>query len=290
MKLIRKRVAALSPHIFADITAMPNRASPVRRSTAVPFSPPDLDEGRASKASFLRMVSHELRTPLNSIIGFSELMSSEPYGPLGAPEYREYAGIIHESGQRLLTLVNQIVDVVRLQDGVAQLDLTPQRVDHAIDDALESVGSEARARAETIDVEWTPEPLWVQADAQGLRVILSNLLQNAVAFSPEGALTTVRCARRADRVRIEIEDHAGGVALEDIPRLLRPFEQGENALTRHTDGAGLGLTIVRLLCEAMGGSLVLDSRPGVGLTTVVELPAAEPPAARPTVAGSLDPA
>jgi signal transduction histidine kinase len=269
---------------------MNDRASPVRRSTAVPFSPPDLDEGRASKASFLRMVSHELRTPLNSIIGFSELLGGEPYGPLGAPEYREYAGIIHESGQRLLTLVNQIVDVVRLQDGVAQLELTPQRLDHAIDDALETVAAEAKARAETIEVDWPPEPLWVAADAQGLRVILSNLLQNAVAFSPEGARTAVRCARRGDRVRIEIEDHGGGVALEDIPRLLRPFEQGENALTRHTDGAGLGLTIVRLLCEAMDGSLMLDSRPGVGLTTVVDLPAAEPPPPAPAVAGEPWPA
>jgi len=269
---------------------MTPRASPVRRSTAVPFSPPDLDEGRASKASFLRMVSHELRTPLNSIIGFSELLGGEPYGPLGAPEYREYARIIHESGQRLLTLVNQIVDVVRLQDGVAQLELSPQRLDHAIDDALDTVAAEARARAQTIDVKQPLEPLWAMADPQGLRVILSNLLQNAVAFSPEGAVTTVRCARRGERVRIEIEDHGGGVALEDIPRLLRPFEQGENALIRHTDGAGLGLTIVRLLCEAMEGSLVLDSRPGVGLTTVVELPAAAPPQAPSTVAGGLGPA
>ncbi len=114
----------------------------------------------------------------------------------------------------------------------------------------------------------------VIADARGLRTVICNLLQNAVAFSTGGATVRLRAGRHGGLVLLQIEDTAGGVPIEDIPRLLRPFEQGENALTRRTEGAGLGLTIVRMLAEAMGGALRLDSRPGEGLTAVVSLPAA----------------
>ena len=244
-------------------------------SSQSPAAPPAHElEQDSARASFLRMVSHELRTPLNSIIGFSELLSCELFGPLGAPQYLEYAGIINDSGKRLLNLVNQVIEVVRLEQGAAELQLRPQALDHVLHDVLEPLAADLAGRGVRVEVEDAGRLPRVMADERGLTSVLSNLLQNAVSFSPEGASVTVRTRRRGPWVLVEIEDAAGGVPLEDIPRLLRPFEQGENALTRSTDGAGLGLTIVRLQCEAMGGALKLDSRPGQGLTAVVALPAA----------------
>jgi signal transduction histidine kinase len=230
------------------------------------------------------MASHELRTPLNSIIGFSELIACELYGPVGAPQYIEYAGIIHDSGKRLLRMVNQVLEVVRLQEQAAELDAAPQSLDEAIQDAQAALTPEAQARPVEVIVEPLPRGLQAQADARGLRTILANLLQNAVTFAPEGTEVRVGARRRGGMAEIRISDEGDGVPPEDIPRLLKPFEQGDNA----PQGAGLGLTIVRLLCDAMGGSLTLDSRPGEGLTAVVLLPAA-PTARAMKVAGGARP-
>jgi signal transduction histidine kinase len=223
-----------------------------------------------SRSSFLRMASHELRTPLNSIIGFSELISCELYGPVGAPQYKEYADIIHDSGKRLLRMVNQVLEVVKLQESAADLDPAPQALDEVVQDALAALTPDAQAREVEVVVEPLPRGLSAQADARGIRTILANLLQNAVTFSPDGGEVRISARRRGGMVEVLVSDTGGGVPIEDIPRLLRPFEQGENA----PQGAGLGLTIVRLLCDAMDGSLALDSRPGEGLTAVVTLPAA----------------
>jgi signal transduction histidine kinase len=220
------------------------------------------------------MASHELRTPLNSIIGFSELLASEAFGPLGAPQYREYADIIHESGRRLLRMVNQVLEIVRLKEGAADLDAAPQSIEEAVQDVADMLEAEIARRGIVLNVdglERAPQPL---ADHRGLRTILANLIQNAVTFAPEGSEVRVRAKKRAGAVEIAVEDDGGGIPATDIPRLLQPFEQGENALQRATHGAGLGLSIVRLLCDAMEGELKLQSRPGKGLTAVVVLPAA----------------
>jgi signal transduction histidine kinase len=229
-----------------------------------------LDE---AKRSFLRMVSHELRTPLNSILGFSEIIASELYGPLGAPQYKEYAGIIRASGNRLLKLVNQILEIARLEGRAVDLDLRSEALDHALDDVLDGLHDEIQARRVSVAVEAQGELPCVIADPRGLRSILSNLIQNAVAFSPEGGLVCVKAEPAGHMVDIAIADQGPGVDPEDIPRLLRPFEQGENALTRRAEGAGLGLPIVELLCTAMNGRLKLNSVPGCGLTAIVRLPA-----------------
>ncbi|WP_374577427.1 sensor histidine kinase [Phenylobacterium sp.] len=227
-----------------------------------------------ARRSFLRMASHELRTPLNSILGFSEILESELYGPLGAAQYKEYAGIIRTSGQRLLRLVNQVLDIARLESGAMDLALAPEPVDHALDDAVDGLADEIAQRRLTIMVHERGGLPSVQADARGLRNILANLLHNAITFSPKGAAIEV-CARVVGgHVDIAILDHGPGVDPGDIPRLLQPFEQGEDALTRRIEGAGLGLPIVQLLCEAMGGRLKLASPPGAGLTAIVRLPLA----------------
>jgi signal transduction histidine kinase len=224
------------------------------------------------KRSFLRMVSHELRTPLNSIIGFSEIISKELAGPLGSPQYREYAEHVRQSGLKLLRLVNQVLEIARLEGHVTDLESSAELLDHAVDDALDGLREEIKTRGARITVEEEGQLPAVLADPRGLRTILTNLLQNAVTFSHEGGEVRVRARRLLGRVQIEIEDDGDGVDPDDIPRLLRPFEQGENALTRSTEGAGLGLPIVSLLCLAMGGTLRLISEPGRGLKAVVVLP------------------
>jgi signal transduction histidine kinase len=251
--------------ILAAVKAGPGDAGQVPRRRAV------LD---AQKRSFLRMVSHELRTPLNSIIGFSEIISKELCGPLGSPQYREYAEHVRQSGLKLLQLVNQVLEIARLEGHVTDLDPTPELLDHALDDVLEMLRDEIDARRIRMCVEDEGRLPAVVADPRGLRTVLTNLLQNAITFSPEGGEVRLRARRGVAGVRIQIEDDGEGIDPAEIPRLMRPFEQGQNALTRSTEGAGLGLPIVALLCDAMGGALRLVSAPGQGLRAEVVLPAA----------------
>lgn len=225
------------------------------------------------RRSFLRMVSHELRTPLNSILGFSEIIASELYGPLGAPQYKDYAEIIRSSGQRLLKLVNQVMEIARLESQAIDLDLRPEPLDHAVDDVLDGLRDEIASRRARISVTARGELPSVVADPRGLRTVLANLIQNAVVFSPEGAEVRIDTSRRGDAVEICIVDQGEGVDPADIPRLLRPFEQGDNALTRRAEGAGLGLPIVDLLCQAMHGRLRLEPAATGGLCARVRLPA-----------------
>jgi len=218
------------------------------------------------------MVSHELRTPLNSIIGFSEIISRELCGPLGAPQYRDYAEHVRQSGLKLLRLVNQVLEIVRLEGRMADLDPSSEFVRQAIDDVLEQLREDLDARGLRVRVlSQTPEPE-AFVDVRALRTVLSNLLQNAVTYSPEGGEIRIFAHTSGGFARIVIEDDGEGVDPAEIPRLMRPFEQGQNALTRATEGAGLGLPIVALLCAVSGGSLNLASQPGRGLRAEITLP------------------
>jgi len=256
-----------------------------RRSMAQEAPSPDGPTDRAQarldaaadelKRSFLRMVSHELRTPLNSILGFSEILNAELYGPLGAPQYKEYAGIIHDSGQKLLRLVNQVLEIARLEGRTMEFTPRPEPVELALDDVLATLKPELTARTVTVRIDHHSEPPSVTADPRGLRSLFYHLLHNAVVFSPEGGEVFVRIDPTPDgMVNISIEDRGEGVDPDQIPRLMAPFEQGENALTRTVEGAGLGLPIADLNARAMGGRLRLVSKPGDGLTAIVRLPAA----------------
>ena len=261
---------------------MPVSLFATRTATTAPAAPSPPPEGalrqmalEESKRSFLRMVSHELRTPLNSIIGFSEIISRELYGPLNEQRYREHAEIIRDSGLKMLRLVNQIMEIIRLEGAAAEFDIGPEPLEPAVEEVFKTLRSEADLRGVRLRYQ-AETPVMVQADSRGLNTILTNLLQNAITFSPDGGEVLVAAHARGDAVAIDIQDHGEGVPTADIPRLLRPFEQGENALTRRSEGAGLGLPIVRLLCDAMSGALKLHSEPGAGLTASVRRPAADP--------------
>ncbi|HEY3696442.1 HAMP domain-containing sensor histidine kinase [Phenylobacterium sp.] len=243
-------------------------ASEARRTSASARRAAVLDE---HKRSFLRMASHELRTPLNSILGFSEIISAELYGPLGAPQYKEYADIIRASGQRLLKLVNQILEIARLEGHVTDLDLQPESLDNALDDVLDGLKEEIAVRRARVEASGRGALPLVVADPRGLRTVLANLIQNAVGFSPEGSTVRLSVTVQGADVEIAVADDGPGVDPLDLPRLMRPFEQGESALTRRSEGAGLGLPICDLLCQAMGGRLRLQSAPGQGFTARVRL-------------------
>jgi len=250
--------AASSPTVRAPTPApSPSRSRPAREAA--------LED---QKRSFLRLVSHELRTPLNSILGFSEILAAELYGPLGAPQYQEYAQIIQDSGHKLLKLVNQVLEIARLESRLQPLDLRIEPLEAAFDDVI---GALKNDRGVTIRVIGRGRLPGVQADPWGLRTVLSNLIQNAVAFSPDGGEVRVRATRQERVVEIAIEDDGEGVDPADLPRLLKPFEQGENAMVRRAEGAGLGLPICELTCRAMGGRLRLRSAPGKGLVAQVKL-------------------
>jgi len=251
-------------------------------ANVVPISKPSdahrraLNERRVSilderNRSFLRLASHELRTPLNSVIGFSEILANELCGPLGSPQYKEYAEHVRVSGHKLLRLVNQMLEILRLEGQVSDLQLVCEPLDHAIDDALDGFGDEIGKKALRIVVEGQGRLPVVRADARGLRTVLANLVQNAITFSPPGGEIRLRAVRRGERVEIVVEDDGEGVDPAEISRLLRPFEQGENTLTRPNEGAGLGLPIARLLCRNMGGALKLHCQPGRGLEARVTL-------------------
>lgn len=242
-----------------------------RRALALARETAALD---AAKRAFLRTVSHELRTPLNAIIGFSEILTAELYGPLGAPQYREYAEHVRQSGYKLLRLVNQVLEVARLSGNVVDLVFEPQPLDHVLDDVRDRLREDLRATGVRIAIHNDGELPTVLADAKGLRTLLFNLIQNALLHGGSGGLVEVLARRRGDHVEIEVRDHGEGVDPADLPRLLAPFDQGGDTHIKTSRGAGLGLPIARLLAESMNGHLTLSSARGQGLSAVATLPAA----------------
>lgn len=231
-------------------------------------------ETEAARRSFLRMMSHELRTPLNSIIGFADILSSELYGPLGAPQYREYAEIIGVSGQKLLNLVNSALEIIRLESETLDVTLVPCQLDEAVDDACLVVGPDAEARRVRIAFDPPSPGPRVLADARALRTVAANLIQNAVTWSPEGGVVMVTIEPVGPNLRLTVRDEGEGAEPADIARLMRPFEQGDQALNRRNEGAGLGWPLVRLWVRAMHGEFRVETSPGAGLTATVTLRAA----------------
>jgi signal transduction histidine kinase len=216
------------------------------------------------------MVSHELRTPLNAIIGFSEIISGELCGPL-PPQYREYGEIIRSSGHRMLKLVNQVLEIVKLEGGAMELDPRAEPLDLIFADAARACTDELQARG--LDLETRlPSPIpSAFADARAVRTAMVNLIQNAVAYAPEGGTVRLIGQAQGPLVRLTVEDDGEGLDPADLPRLMRPFVQGEKALIRRVEGVGLGWAVVDLVCKAMGGSFEVRTAPGEGLSASLVL-------------------
>lgn len=229
------------------------------------------EEANHAKSSFLANMSHELRTPLNAIIGFSEIMKSEMFGPIGGDKYRDYCKDIHQSGQYLLDVINDILDMSKIEAGRIRLDFEQVRLGRFLNDTMRVVS--ARADDKQIEVNADIEKgIRVRADQRLLKQIVLNLLSNAVKFTPEGGRITVRARTSANFVRIAIVDNGIGIPRSALAKLGRPFEQVESQLTKSHQGSGLGLAIARSLTELHGGTLRIRSTPGRGTLVLLRLP------------------
>jgi len=250
---------------------VPHPDDPNPHARPDPPAAPREQERDERTRSFLRMASHELRTPLNSIIGFADIIARELYGPINDPRYREHAELVRESGMKMLKLVNQVVEIARLQAGAADLHLHPEAVLSLVEEAVAAFEYEAEGRNVAIRIDAAPDLPPALVDQRALKTAVSNLVQNAVTFAPDGTEIAVTLALRKDWLCIAVRDHGPGVDPAELPRLMRPFEQGEAPLIRRSEGAGLGLPIVRLLCQAMNGGLRLQSEPGAGFLATIRL-------------------
>ncbi|MDJ0950306.1 MAG: PAS-domain containing protein [Alphaproteobacteria bacterium] len=225
-----------------------------------------------AKSEFLANMSHELRTPLNAIIGFSETMVGKMFGNLPAP-YDDYAKDIHGSGKYLLSIINDILDLSKIEAGKLALDLGEVDVAGCIYSCLDIVG--ARARDEGLEIiRQVPEDLPpIEADQRVLKQILLNLLSNAVKFTPEGGQVTITAALHADgSLRITVADTGIGIPAESLNDVFAPFGQVESAFTRQKEGTGLGLPLVKALAEEHGASVTLESTIDQGTTVAVTFP------------------
>ncbi len=229
------------------------------------------------KARFLATVSHELRTPLNAIIGFSDMLASGMAGPLASDRQRDYVGLVRESGQHLLSIVNSILDVARIESGTYPIVPETFRFADAVDSSLSMVSCQARAKGVTLEQDLAAASGDLFADRRAIQQILINLLSNAVKFTPEGGRVKVTAARDTRRVTISVADTGIGISAEDLSRIGRPFVQVLNDYTRQYEGTGLGLSLVKGLVELQDGSMTIDSAPGEGTIVTVTLPIRKPP-------------
>ncbi|MDO1558143.1 ATP-binding protein [Brevundimonas sp. 2R-24] len=224
-----------------------------------------------AKSEFLANMSHELRTPLNAINGFSEIMANQMFGPLGHPRYVEYAGDILNSGQHLLALINDILDMAKIEAGKMTLHYETLDVAEACEDALRLLRDRAE-RAGLILTSDVESGLEVEADYRAVKQVLLNLLSNAVKFTPKGGEVRIKATASRDWLRLAVSDTGIGIAAEDLERLAQPFEQVEGQHSKTTQGSGLGLALSKSLVQMHGGTLVLESEPGHGTTVTVSIP------------------
>jgi len=233
-----------------------------------PLHSGDKEQG---KRAFLRMVSHELRTPLNSIIGFSEILRQELYGPLGSPNYMEYAGIIRESGIKLLNLFNNFLDIIRLDGTTSDLVPTLEPVMSALQEAAHRINPEACARGVRIEVRLIDAEMCAIFDPRGVASCLDHLLHNAIDFTAIGDSIELDAIACDHTVQISVFNRGPAPDPAEIERLMHPFEQGSSEHNRSRQGAGLGWAIVRLNCLAMGGEFRVVSREGQSLRAILSL-------------------
>jgi len=229
------------------------------------------EEANQAKSKFLANMSHELRTPLNAIIGFSEIMESGMFGALGSEKYQEYCHDILTSGHYLLEVINDILDMSKIEAGRMKLDMEQLDLSTTLAESLRVVSGRAQDKNLELDAD-IESTISVVADRRATKQILVNLLSNAVKFTQEGGKVVVRSQLLSDRIVLLIADTGIGIAPQSLKRLGRPFEQVESQLTKTYHGSGLGLAIARSLTELHGGSMKLRSRLGNGTVVRVVLP------------------
>jgi cell cycle sensor histidine kinase DivJ len=230
------------------------------------------EQANRSKSRFLANMSHELRTPLNAIIGFSEVMSHQMFGPLGGARYLEYSGLIHESGNHLLELINSILDMSKIEAGKFELSEEVFDLGAVAEAAIRFVRLLAERQGVALKTTIASNATQIFADKRAVKQILVNLLSNGVKFTPRGGEVRIMAGLDSQGVEIAVADTGMGISRKDLERLGKPFEQVESEHVRSKEGTGLGLALVKALAAMHGGGAVLESTLGEGTVVRVRLP------------------
>jgi signal transduction histidine kinase len=232
------------------------------------------EDANRAKTQFLANISHELRTPLNAVIGFSEIIKNELLGAIDEQRYREYAEDIHRSGAHLLQLINDILDLTKVEAGKYDLNEEVCDVAKTISDGIRLMRDLAGNRGLDLNSQIPADLPFLFADERCLRQILVNFLSNAVKFTPKGGRVDVSARLDVDGgLVVGVTDTGIGMARDDIPLALRPFRQLEHSLGRKYEGTDLGLPLVKALLDLHQASLLIESEPGVGTTVSACFPA-----------------
>ena len=267
--------AVIGKHIaFIDIIPHNGEESALLRSQeALRIANAELARALRLKDEFLANMSHELRTPLNAILNLSESLVEEIAGPLNEKQTR-YSRLIVESGQHLLALIDDILDLSKIEAGRTELDIVPVAVEPTCQSSLRMVMEQAKKKRLTTSIRIDEHVRWVRADARRLKQMLVNLLGNAVKFTPDGGKIGIEVTghEAAGKVVFAIWDTGIGIAPQDLSRLFRPFVQLDSGLTRQYAGTGLGLALVSRMARMHGGGVSVASAPGQGSRFTIELP------------------
>jgi two-component system cell cycle sensor histidine kinase PleC len=233
----------------------------------------EAETANASKTAFLANMSHELRTPLNAILGFSDIIANRAMGEDQTARYSEYARDIHESGTHLLSLINDLLDVAKIEAGKMEIDLKPIDPAVTVDNTLRVMQSRFAGKRQHLAAELPPGLPLVMADERAFRQMLLNLLSNATKFTPEGGHIRVSCRSAGDGLEVCVADDGPGIAAAKLARVFQPFSQIDNRYDREAGGTGLGLALVQGLAHLHGGRAWLESEEGAGVRAYLYFPA-----------------
>jgi len=252
----------------------------------------DAESASRAKTQFLANMSHELRTPLNAVIGFSEILNRELFGSLGEARYRDYARLIHESGEHLLNVVNDILDMSKIEAGKFKIVKEPFDVAPLVKSCCDLMRHTAEQRSLSLIMDVAPGIPELPADKRACKQMLLNVISNAIKFTDPGGWVRVSAALADGNIEFIVADNGIGIAEQDLPKLGNPFVQANNSYDRSYDGAGLGLSVVKGLARLHGGRLELASKLGEGTIATIVLPlegageSVEAPLHRPTVSAA----
>ena len=230
-----------------------------------------LEVANRHKSEFLANMSHELRTPLNAIIGFSDVLLQKMFGELNEQQ-ADYLEDIRSSGSHLLTLINDILDLSKIEAGRMELEVAPFSLVAALNNAVTLVRERAQSHGIRLELDVAPALDTVIADERKLKQVVVNLLANAVKFTPDGGMVTLRAARENGEICLAVHDTGIGIAPEDQERIFEEFQQASHQTEKSREGTGLGLSLSKRMVELHGGTIRVDSAPGKGSTFTVALP------------------
>ena len=236
----------------------------------------EAESASRAKTQFLANMSHELRTPLNAVIGFSEILNRELFGALGEARYRDYARLIHESGEHLLNVVNDILDMSKIEAGKFKIVKEPFEVASLVKSCCDLMRHTAEQRSLSLIVDVAPGIPELPADKRACKQMLLNVISNAIKFTDPGGWVRVSARVEGESVELAVADNGIGIAEANLPKLGNPFVQANNSYDRSYDGAGLGLSVVKGLARLHGGQLELASTLGQGTTAAILLPLDSP--------------